>query len=134
MISNTTSRFRTRLKYCFASLADDMIAEAADQDIAMLVVGDPLGATTHTDLILRCKARNVKVEVIHNASILSSVGCTGLQLYNFGDTVSIPFWTDRWQPESFFDRIIENKKRGLHTLCLLDIKIKEINYDYFVSK
>ncbi|ETE74046.1 Diphthine synthase, partial [Ophiophagus hannah] len=49
----------------------------------------------------------------------------GGELYNFGETVSIVFWTDTWKPESFFDKIIKNRKNGMHTLCLLDIKVKE---------
>merc|ERR1712098_555940 len=61
----------------------------------------------------------------HNASIMNAVGCCGLQLYNFGETVSIPFWTDSWKPSSFLDKIHSNLKSGLHTLCLLDIKVKE---------
>ncbi|KAL8178260.1 UNVERIFIED_CONTAM: diphthine synthase [Gekko kuhli] len=55
-----------------------------------------------------------------------SLRCFGLdehqqQLYNFGETVSIVFWTDTWKPESFFDKITKNKKNGMHTLCLLEI-------------
>lgn len=41
------------------------------------------------------------------------------QLYNFGETVSIVFWTDTWRPDSFYDKIKRNKDRGMHTLCLL---------------
>merc|ERR1711872_1097120 len=93
--------------------------------IAFLVVGDPFGATTHSDLVLRAKEKGVKVSVVHNASILSAVGCCGLQLYNFGETVSIPFWTENWRPDSFYNKIMDNIKRGQHTLCLLDIKVKE---------
>jgi diphthine synthase len=29
------------------------------------------------------------------------------------------------RPFSFFDKILANRSRGLHTLCLLDIKVKE---------
>jgi diphthine synthase len=29
--------------------------EAAETDIAMLVVGDPFGATTHSDLMIRAR-------------------------------------------------------------------------------
>ena len=61
---------------------------------AQLVVGDPFGATTHTDLVTRCKAKGVKVDAVHNASIMNAVGCCGLQLYNFGRTVSIVFFTE----------------------------------------
>ena len=57
--------------------------------------------------------------VIHNASIMNAIGCCGLQLYHFGETVSIPFWTDSWKPDSFADKIESNLRCGLHTLCLL---------------
>lgn len=39
--------------------------------------------------------------------------------------VSIVFFTDSWRPDSFYHRILANRKQGLHTLCLLDIKVKE---------
>ena len=35
------------------------------------------------------------------------------------------FFTDSWRPDSFYPRIAANRQRGLHTLCLLDIKVKE---------
>lgn len=56
---------------------------------------------------------------------MSGIGCTGLQLYNFGQTVSMVFFLDNWRPSSFYDRISENAQIGLHTLILLDIKVKE---------
>ncbi|XP_066208967.1 diphthine methyl ester synthase isoform X2 [Saccopteryx leptura] len=105
--------------------ADNILKDAGVSDVAFLVVGDPLGATTHSDLILRAQALGIPYRVIHNASIMSAVGCCGLQLYKFGETVSIVFWTDTWRPESFFDKVQKNRQSGLHTLCLLDIKVKE---------
>lgn len=56
---------------------------------------------------------------------MSAIGATGLQLYNFGQTVSMVFFTDTWKPSSFYDRVKENRQIGLHTLMLLDIKVKE---------
>ena len=82
-------------------------------------------ATTHTDIILRARALKIPVRVIHNASIMNAVGACGLQLYNFGQTVSLVFFTDTWKPDSFYDRIKENADLGMHTLVLLDIKVKE---------
>ncbi|XP_070602555.1 diphthine methyl ester synthase [Erythrolamprus reginae] len=105
--------------------ADSILKDAHQIDVAFLVVGDPFGATTHSDLVLRAVKLGIPYRVVHNASILNAVGCCGLQLYNFGETVSIVFWTDTWKPESFFDKILKNKKNGMHTLCLLDIKVKE---------
>ncbi|KAK3256743.1 hypothetical protein CYMTET_34136 [Cymbomonas tetramitiformis] len=78
---------------------DTILEEARDTDVAMLIVGDPFGATTHSDLMLRAKELGVKVSVVHNASILNAVGACGLQLYNFGQTVSICFFTDTWRPD-----------------------------------
>jgi diphthine synthase len=102
-----------------------MLAEARDGDVAFLVVGDPFGATTHADLRLRAHRAGVPVHVVHNASIMNAVAACGLQLYRFGQAVSMCFWTERWQPDSYYDKIVENRRRGLHTLCLLDIKVKE---------
>ena len=56
---------------------------------------------------------------------MSAIGATGLQLYNFGQTISMVFFTDTWRPSSYYDRIKENAQCGLHTLVLLDIKVKE---------
>ncbi|NXX92862.1 DPH5 synthase, partial [Centropus bengalensis] len=105
--------------------AGSILEEADVCDVAFLVVGDPFGATTHSDLVLRAVKLGIPYKVIHNASIMNAVGCCGLQLYNFGETVSIVFWTDTWKPESFFDKIKKNRQNGMHTLCLLDIKVKE---------
>lgn len=105
--------------------SDEILSGAEEEDVAFLVVGDPFGATTHTDLLLRAKEKGIKTKAIHNASIINAIGCCGLQLYNFGEVVSIVIWTDSWKPESFYDKIVANLEHGLHTLCLLDIKVKE---------
>ncbi|KAJ7104563.1 Diphthine synthase [Mycena crocata] len=105
--------------------SDDILHQADELDVALLVVGDPFGATTHTDIILRARALGIPTRVIHNASIMNAVGAAGLQLYQFGQTVSLVFFTETWKPDSFYDRIKENANLGLHTLVLLDIKVKE---------
>lgn len=109
--------------------SDDILEGAQEKDVAFLVVGDPFGATTHTDLVLRARELSIPVQTIPNASILSAIGATGLQLYNFGQTVSMVFFTDSWRPSSFYDRIKENVSIGLHTLVLVDIKVKEQSYE-----
>ncbi|KAG1354047.1 Granule diphthine synthase [Cocos nucifera] len=105
--------------------ADVMLSEASESDVAFLVVGDPFGATTHTDLVVRARKLGIKVKVIHNASVMNAVGVCGLQLYRYGETVSIPFFTETWRPDSFYQKIQRNQQLGLHTLCLLDIRVKE---------
>lgn len=103
----------------------DILRDADKENVAFLVVGDPFGATTHTDLVLRAKKDKIPVEVIHNASVMNAVGSCGSQLYNFGQTISMVFFTDSWRPDSWYDKVMENRKIGLHTLVLLDIKVKE---------
>ncbi|ANB11335.1 diphthine synthase [Sugiyamaella lignohabitans] len=105
--------------------SDTILENAQEDDVAFLVVGDPFGATTHTDLVLRARELGIKYTTIHNASVMNAVGACGLQLYNFGQTVSLVFFTDNWKPDSFYDKVLENRKLGLHTLLLLDIKVKE---------
>ena len=75
--------------------------------------------------MLRARALGVPTRIVHNASIMNAVGACGLQLYNFGQTVSLVFFTDSWRPDSFYDRIRENADLGMHTLVLLHIKVKE---------
>ncbi|KAF8456682.1 diphthine synthase [Terfezia claveryi] len=58
---------------------------------------------------------------------MTAVASTGLQLYSFGQTLSMVFFTPEWRPSSWYDRLIENAALGLHTLVLLDIKVKEID-------
>uniref|UniRef100_A0A7S1PJ69 diphthine methyl ester synthase n=1 Tax=Percolomonas cosmopolitus TaxID=63605 RepID=A0A7S1PJ69_9EUKA len=104
---------------------EKILEPAKDENVALMVVGDPFGATTHTDIVVRAREMGIKVEVIHNVTIMSAVACCGLQLYRFGQTVSIPFFEDNWKPTSFYEKTAENFKIGLQTLCLLDIKTRE---------
>jgi diphthine synthase len=111
-----------------------LAAAAADpnKDVAFLVVGDPFGATTHADLQARAVDMGITVRTIHNASIMNAVAACGLQLYSFGQSVSIPFFTERWRPTSFYPRIAGNRSALLHTLCLLDIKVKEVSEENMI--
>lgn len=98
-----------------------MLDEAKTKDIALLVVGDPMAATTHVDLMIEANKKGVKTIVIHNASILTAVGIAGLQLYKYGKITSIPFH----ESSSYFEVLEFNIKNGLHTLFLLDLNPAE---------
>lgn len=116
---------------------DLIIEEAKKKDIALLIIGSVFAATTHVNYLIECKKKNVKVEVIENASIFTAVGITGLSLYNFGKVISIPF--ENKNVEVPIRVMKENQKSNLHTLVLLDIKdeklmsIKEALH-YLISK
>ena len=101
-----------------------MLNAAEKGKTVFLVPGDPLIATTHITLRLEAKKRKIKTRIIHGTSIISAImGLSGLHNYKFGKTVTIPL------PYNFSETpykvIIQNKKIGLHTLCLLDINKKK---------
>jgi diphthine synthase len=102
-----------------------LILEAAKKGKAVfLVPGDPFIATTHVTLRIDAEKQGIKTRIILGASIISAiVSLSGLHNYKFGKTVTVPF------PENFsetpYNVIAQNKKLGLHTLCLLDLKANE---------
>ena len=100
----------------------EIVEEARKKDVAFLVVGDPFSATTHIELFKSAQEKNVPVKVIPNASVLTAVGITGLQLYKFGQTTSLPFLEEHPNLETPYNVLNENQGRGLHTLFLLDLK------------
>jgi diphthine synthase len=106
-----------------------VVLEAAQVGKAVLLVpGDPLIATTHVALRIQAEKHRVKTRVIHGASAISAViGLSGLHNYKFGKTVTIPF-SDETLSLTPYEVIAQNKKLGLHTLCLLDIKAEEKRY------
>jgi len=110
--------------------SDKIIGESKNRNVVLFILGDPLVATTHVSLLSDAKKAKIKTEIIHNASIYSAVGETGLHVYKFGATVTIPFpeKTGDKLPESLSKTIKENRKSGLHTLLLLDIISEKNRY------
>lgn len=102
-----------------------IILQAAGKGKAVfLVPGDPFIATTHVTLRIDAEKQGVRTRIVHGASIISAIiSLSGLHNYKFGKTVTVPF------PENFsatpYNVIAQNKKSGLHTLCLLDLKASE---------
>ncbi len=102
--------------------SDRILDIATKEDVVVLIPGDPLVATTHVELLIQAKERGIETRIVHSSSIYSAVGETGLQIYKFGKTTTIPIPQKNYRPESPYEAIKENKDRGLHTLALLDIK------------
>jgi diphthine synthase len=106
-----------------------ILEEAKKGKVVFLVPGDPLIATTHVDLRIRAEKMGIKTRVVHGASVVSAVrGISGLQNYKYGKAVTIPFSEQGFVSETPYNVIRENRKRGLHTMCYLDIKAEEKRY------
>lgn len=107
------------------------IKQAETKDVAFLTAGDPLMATTHSDILMESRKKGIKTRVIHASSILSAApGIAGLQAYKFGKVTTIPRPEENYFPHSPYQVIGENKKMGLHTLVLLDI---QAHRDYYMT-
>jgi diphthine synthase len=107
---------------------DCILKTAEDSKTVLLVPGDPLIATTHVTLRIEAEKRGIGTRLIHGASILSAViGLSGLHNYKFGKSVTVPF-SDVNPSETPYDVISQNSRLGLHTLCLLDIRVEEKHY------
>ncbi|MBI5398835.1 diphthine synthase [Candidatus Woesearchaeota archaeon] len=102
---------------------ENIVKEAKNYDVVILIIGDPMSATTHTQFLLDAHKQHVPVTIIHNASVLTAIGDTGLELYKFGKITSIVFPRKNQQVETYYDVIKQNRASGSHTLCLLDIAI-----------
>ncbi len=100
-----------------------VLETAVRHKVAFLVAGDPMAATTHVDLRLRAASRKIPTRIVHGVSILTAAaGDLGLQAYKFGRATTIPFPAPGFTPTSPLEAILENRRAGLHTLVLLDLK------------
>lgn len=101
----------------FVEDTKNILHEASKKDTALLVYGNPLMATTHIILLEDAINADVKTKIIHAASIFDAVSESGLQMYKFGKTASIP----EFSADSYIEIIKENNKIKAHTLILIDI-------------
>lgn len=107
-----------------------LLEEARKEAVALLVVGDPMQATTHIDLEARCMEEDVGFEVVPGMSATSlAVSLSGLQSYKFGRQVTLPYPYGDYLATSPLEMIWSNRNNGLHTLVLLDLDPTGMGFD-----
>lgn len=113
---------------------DAVLKPAEKSKVVFLVTGDPLISTTHVHLRIEAKKRGIETRIVHNASIVSAApAISGLQNYKFGRSASIAIPEEGFAPETPYDVIKENLKRGLHTLLFLDVKVGAGKAEYLTA-
>jgi diphthine synthase len=106
-----------------------VLKTAEEKDVGFLTAGDPLIATTHTDMMIEAHKKGIETTVIHASSILSAApGLAGLQAYKFGKVTTVPFPEENYFPHSPYMAIKVNMEYNAHTLVLLDIRADENRY------
>jgi len=109
---------------------ESLLGEARNAPIALMVVGDPMQATTHIDLEARCAEQGVGFEVVPGMSAISlAVSLSGLQSYRFGRQVTLPYAYGDYLATSPLEMLDANYVRGLHTLVLLDLDPTGMGFD-----
>lgn len=100
---------------------NEILPLAKEKNVSLLIIGDPISATTHIDLIQRCREQEIKVNIIHSSSVFTAIAQTGLQLYKFGKVTSIPFQRIEEPIITPITIYNQNKSIGAHSLFLLDL-------------
>ncbi|MEM0200813.1 MAG: diphthine synthase [Candidatus Micrarchaeaceae archaeon] len=102
--------------------AKKLVSNAKEENVAILIPGDPLIATTHHLLFIIAKNLSIPIKVLHSSSVFSAaVAESRLDIYKFGPTTTLSNWSEKYKPTSFLEKIQQNIKNNQHTLLLFDI-------------
>lgn len=109
-----------------------ILEEARKKVVALLSYGDPLIATTHSELYVRAKRSSIDVRVIHAASGLTSViGEAGLHFYKCGRSVTM--MSEPQSGISVYNTIHDNLLAGNHTLILTEYAVDDSGKTSFLD-
>ena len=101
---------------------EKILSLAKDSVVAVLVIGDPLQATTHVDLQLQASAAGIDCHIVHGISYTTLVtGAVGLSNYRFGRQTTLTYPYGDWIVTSPLEVVAINRALNMHTLVLFDL-------------
>ncbi len=101
-----------------------ILADAAERKVVLAVLGDPMIATTHSELRARAQRAGIETEVIHAATIAAAAsGSSGLHYYRFANPVTITREAVGKLTQAYHV-IHRNLLEGSHTLVLLEYDVQ----------
>ncbi len=116
------------VKRWFVEDGREMLKNAFEKTVCVLIYGDPLIATTYNELLVRASKQSISYKIIHSASGISSlIGESGLHYYKFGKMVTM--MSDPMSSITVYDTIFNNICLGLHTLILTEYNNDDGNND-----
>lgn len=108
----------------------EILETAKSKDVALVTYGDPLVATTHSELRTRAAKNFIKTGVLHSASgVTSIIGETGLHAYKFGRMVTM--MSEPQSAISVYNTLFDNLLSGSHTLILTEYRQDEGSNESF---
>ena len=73
----------------FVEDGKEILEKASKSKVALAVQGDPMIATTHSELRVRAVSRGIRTRVLHGATIPAAASSeSGLHYYKFGGTIT----------------------------------------------
>ena len=97
-----------------------ILTDAEGEKVVLAVLGDPMIATTHTELRVRAIRRGIETRVVHSATIASAAAsASGLHSYKFSRTVTVTREAVGKLTQAYHI-LHENLLEGGHTLLLLE--------------
>jgi len=110
----------------------EILEAAKTKQVALVTYGDPLIATTHSELRSRAARNSIKTAVLHAASGLTSImGETGLHVYKFGRMITM--MSEPQSAVSVYNTTLENLLAGSHTLILTEYSHDESKEPFFLD-
>jgi diphthine synthase len=100
-----------------------ILEEAKSKKVVLAVPGDPMIATTHSELRVRAIKAGIPTVVIHSATIATAAASvSGLHFYKFSRTVTITRESVRKLSQAY-QILHQNLLEGAHTLLLLEYDV-----------
>jgi diphthine synthase len=109
----------------FVEDGKEILEKASKSRVVLAVQGDPMIATTHTDLRVRAASKGIRTRVVHGATIPAAAASeSGLHYYKFGGTITFTLESASLH-QDVYRRIHRNLLEGQHTLLLLEHDVEE---------
>ncbi|MEM0075051.1 MAG: diphthine synthase [Conexivisphaerales archaeon] len=123
LLDELKARFNKEIHVASRALIEDgrkILSEATHKKVALLVMGDPLLATTHIAIKGRAKEMGIDTKVFYSSSIINVIfGETGLHIYKLGRVITAARGSG-YLPDSIYTEVKENLIMKKHTLVLLE--------------
>jgi len=119
-VQQVTGKRLTIVDRQFVEDGTTILGDAKGKKVVLAVLGDPMIATTHTELRVRAIRQGVETRVIHAATISSAAAsASGLHSYKFSRTVTVTREAVGKLTQAYHI-LHENLLEGAHTLLLLE--------------
>jgi diphthine synthase len=123
-LENIIGKPLTIVDRAFVEDGNKILEEASTKKVAIAVQGDPMIATTHSELRARAVRTGVEARIVHGATIASAAASeSGLHYYKFSRTVTVTREIIGRLTQAY-QTLHQNLLEGAHTLLLLEYDVK----------